>query len=294
MPQPSEAQPQSRLIHFIHLTRLHKPVGTILLLWPALWALWLSAGGFPRLDILLIFIAGGFVMRAAGCVINDYADRDFDAHVKRTNYRPIATGKVRPGEALALFAALSLAGFGLVLLTNALTVKYAAAGILIIALYPFMKRVTHLPQLVLGVAWGWSIPMAFAAHSGAVPAPAWVLVVGVICWTVVFDTFYAMVDRDDDVKIGIKSTAVLFGDWDLHIIAMLQVAALLCFVVAGPLFDLRGTYYLAVAAVALLFARQLFVARRRDRDGAFRAFMDNRYIGATLFAGIVLDYLVSG
>ncbi len=282
----------SRLRHFLLLTRLHKPVGTILLLWPALWGLWLAAEGIPDSDILLIFIAGAFVMRAAGCAINDFADRHFDAHVKRTNYRPLATGVVKPWEAVAIFVALSLAGFALVLLTNPLTIKLACIGVLIIAAYPFMKRYTHLPQVVLGLAWAWSVPMAFAAQSNSLP---WELVfpaVGTICWTMVFDTFYAMVDRDDDLQIGIKSSAILFGQYDLHVIALFQLLAVMAFVLTGAAFVLGGIYYLGVAAVALLFMHQLWSARRRDRDGAFRAFMHNRLVGVVLFVAMAADYAV--
>ncbi len=283
----------SRLRHFLLLTRLHKPVGTILLLWPALWGLWLAAEGVPDSALLLIFIAGAFVMRAAGCAINDFADRHLDAHVKRTGYRPLATGKVEPWEAMAIFVALSLVGLGLVLLTNRLTLLLACIGVVIIAVYPFMKRYTHLPQLVLGIAWAWSIPMAFAAQTGTLP---WELVfpaVGTLCWTMVFDTFYAMVDRDDDLKVGIKSSAILFGGWDLHIIALFQLLAVMAFVLTGAAFLLGGIYYLGVAAVALLFVHQLWCARRRDRDGAFRAFMHNRLIGVVLFVAMAADYAVA-
>lgn len=283
---------QTRLIHFVHLTRLHKPVGTILLLWPALWSLWLAAGGLPNLSNLIIFIAGGFVMRAAGCVINDYADRDFDAFVERTNYRPIATGKIEPWEAIILFVILSLTGLALVLLTNWLTIKYAVAGAVIIAIYPFMKRFTHLPQVVLGIAWSWSIPMAFAAQTNSVPNTVWVLALGVVCWTVVFDTFYAMVDRDDDLKIGIKSTAILFGKHDLKIIALLQLLTVLCFVVTGINFDLGWIYYLGVLVVTTLFIHQLYTARCKSRESCLQAFMDNRWIGATIFLAIALDFMV--
>ncbi|MGD9660215.1 MAG: 4-hydroxybenzoate octaprenyltransferase [Porticoccaceae bacterium] len=282
---------ESRLQHFIHLTRLHKPVGTILLLWPALWALWLAAEGMPDLDILAIFIAGGFVMRAAGCVINDYADRHLDAHVERTSYRPIATGKVQPWEALLLFVLLSLIGFGLVLLTNRLTILLACVGVVIIAVYPFMKRYTHLPQVVLGLAWAWSIPMAFAAQTNSLPAALWPLALGVVCWTLVFDTFYAMVDRDDDLKIGIKSSAILFAAWDLHIIAIFQALTLISFVLTGISFSLGISYFIGVAVIAALFGYQLVAARKRDRDGCFKAFMDNRWVGMTLFIAIAFDYL---
>ena len=280
----------TRLIHFIHLPRLHKPVGTILLLWPALWGLWLAAGGVPDLAVLAIFIAGAFVMRAAGCAINDYADRHIDAHVARTSYRPLATGQVKPWEALAVFVALSLLGFGLVLLTNTLTVVLACIGAVIIAIYPFMKRYTHLPQLVLGLAWGWSIPMAFAAQSNSLPWQLWPLVLAVIAWTVVFDTFYAMVDRDDDIRIGVKSTAVLFGRHDLTIIAALQLVTVLLLAASGLLFARGLAYFTGVAVVALLFAYQLLSTRRRDRDACFRAFMHNRWVGVVVFVALVLDY----
>jgi 4-hydroxybenzoate polyprenyltransferase len=279
-----------RLPHFIHLTRLHKPEGTILLLWPALWGLWLAADGLPDIRLLVIFIAGAFVMRAAGCVINDFADRHIDAHVRRTSYRPIATGKIRPWEALTLFAVLSLIGLGLVLLTNTLTLQMACIGAVIIAVYPFMKRYTHLPQVVLGLAWGWTIPMAFAAQANELPPPLWTLVVGVLTWTMVFDTFYAMVDRDDDLKIGVKSTAILFGEQDLPIIAILQGMTVLAFILTGASFSLGGWYFLSVGGVAALFIYQLAIARHRDRDACFRAFLNNRWVGVTLFAGLVLDY----
>ncbi|MFA5495734.1 MAG: 4-hydroxybenzoate octaprenyltransferase [Porticoccaceae bacterium] len=279
----------SRLWHFIHLTRLHKPVGTVLLLWPALWGLWLAAEGVPDPRLLAIFIAGGFVMRAAGCAINDYADRDIDAHVARTSYRPVATGYIKPWEALATFAVLSLAGLGLVLLTNPLTVTLAFIGAAIIALYPFMKRYTHLPQVVLGIAWGWSIPMAFAATGGTLPWQLWPLVAATLCWTLVFDTYYAMVDRDDDLGIGVKSTAILFGRHDLAIIAALQATTVLLFAISGLLFGLGALYYLGVVVVAALFGHQLWLTRHRDRDACFRAFMDNRWVGVALFAALVAD-----
>lgn len=280
----------ARLPDFFRLTRLHKPIGTILLLWPALWGLWLAADGLPDIRLLVIFVLGAFVMRAAGCVINDYADRNIDAHVSRTNYRPIATGKIRPGEALALFVLLSLTGLGLVLLTNRLTLVLAVIGLFIIALYPFMKRYTHLPQVVLGVAWGWSIPMAFAAQSNSLPPPLWTLVAGVVTWTMVFDTFYAMVDREDDLKIGVKSTAILFAEQDLMIIGILQGLTVFAFLLTGQNFGRGAWYYISVLVVALLFIHQLRIARHRDRDSCFRAFLHNKWIGISLFAGLVLDY----
>lgn len=283
----------TRLRHFIYLTRLHKPVGTILLLWPALWGLWLAAQGVPDLSLLAIFVVGAFVMRAAGCAINDFADRHIDAHVERTSYRPVATGHIKPWEALAVFAALSLLGFGLVLLTNELTVWLACIGAIIIGIYPFMKRYTHLPQLVLGLAWGWSIPLAFAAQTDTLPWQLWPLVTAVVTWTVVFDTFYAMVDRDDDMRIGVKSTAVLFGRHDLTIIAVLQLLTVALLAASGMLFGLGLFFYLGVTVVALLFAHQLLSTRSRDRDACFRAFMHSRWVGVVVFGALVLDYAMS-
>jgi 4-hydroxybenzoate polyprenyltransferase len=283
---------ESRLHHYIHLTRLHKPIGTILLLWPALWGLWIAAGGFPDIKILLIFIAGGFVMRAAGCAINDFADRHFDAHVERTNYRPVATGKIRPWEALAIFILLSLVGFGLVLLTNPLTIALSVAGAGIIAMYPFMKRYTHWPQLVLGLAWGWSLPMAFAAQSNSLPPNLWLLVAAVVCWTIVFDTYYAMVDRDDDLKIGIKSTAILFGDRDRRIIGLFQAMTVIFLALGGVSFHLGPVYYLGVTSVAAIFAYQQIITRDRDRTACFNAFMNNRWIGLIVFIAVVADSLL--
>jgi 4-hydroxybenzoate polyprenyltransferase len=280
----------SRLIDFIHLTRFHKPVGAVLLLWPALWGLWLAAEGIPDLDILAIFIAGGFVMRAAGCAINDYADRHIDAHVERTSYRPVANGKIAPWEALAVFIVLSLMGLGLVLMTNLLTVQLACAGALIIAAYPFMKRYTHLPQLVLGLAWSWSLPMAFAAQANHVPLAVIPLMLAVICWTIVFDTFYAMVDRDDDLRLGVKSTAILFGQKDLLIIALFQLATLLLIVLTGWLFQRGAAYYLGAAIIAGLFMQELISTRHRDKQACFAAFMHNRWVGITLFVALVVDY----
>jgi len=213
-----------------------------------------------------------------------------DAFVKRTSYRPLATGRISAGEALALFIALSLVGFGLVLLTNPLTVLLSVGGALILSVYPFMKRYTHFPQVVLGLAWAWSIPMAFAAQRNALPWQLWIPAVAVVCWTMVFDTFYAMVDRDDDLEIGIKSTAILFGRWDLAIIAAFQVATVTALALSGVAFALGGVYYLGVAIVGGLFAQQLYSARHRDRDGCFKAFMDNRWVGLALFVAIVADY----
>lgn len=282
--------PFARLPDFARLMRLDRPIGTLLLLWPTLWSLWLAAGGVPDRDVLVIFLLGVVLMRAAGCVINDYADRHIDGAVARTRDRPLATGRVTPREALAVFAGLCLAAFGLVLLTNRLTVLLSFGGAALAALYPFAKRHTHLPQFVLGAAWAWSIPMAFAAQTGAVPAAVWPLYAGVVLWTVAFDTYYAMVDRDDDRKLGVKSTAILFDRDDLLIIGILQGLALLAFALTGHTFGRGLWYYLGLGAMALWFLYQHRLARERDRDGCFRAFLANNRAGATLFLFLLLDY----
>jgi 4-hydroxybenzoate polyprenyltransferase len=279
-----------RLPDFARLMRLDRPIGTLLLLWPTLWSLWFAASGMPDLDVLTIFVLGVALMRAAGCVINDYADRHIDGAVTRTRDRPLATGRVTPREALWLFVGLCLIAFLLVLLTNRLTVLLSLGGAALAALYPFAKRHTHLPQFVLGAAWAWSIPMAFAAQTGTVPTAAWSLYAGVVLWTVAFDTYYAMVDRDDDRKLGVKSTAILFGTDDLLIIGTLQVLALLAFALTGSSFDRGLWYYLGLGAMALGFFHQHRLARQRDRDGCFRAFLGNNRAGATLFLFMVLDY----
>lgn len=282
--------PFARLPDFARLMRLDRPIGTLLLLWPTLWSLWFAAGGLPDRDVLVIFLLGVVLMRAAGCVINDYADRGIDGAVARTRDRPLATGRVAPREALALFAGLCLAAFVLVLLTNRLTVLLSLGGAALAALYPFAKRHTHLPQFVLGAAWAWSIPMAFAAQTGAVPAKVWPLYAGVVLWTVAFDTYYAMVDRDDDRKLGVKSTAILFDRDDLLIIGVLQALALLAFALTGRAFERGLWYYLGLGAMALWFLYQHRLARERDRESCFRAFLANNRTGATLFLFLLLDY----
>lgn len=280
-----------RLYQYYLLARLHRPIGTLLLLWPTLWALWLAAEGLPDPLVLGVFIAGVVLMRSAGCVINDYADRDFDPHVQRTRERPIASGKVSPREALALFAVLCLIAFALVLLMNPLTIKLAFVGAALAAIYPFTKRFTHLPQLVLGAAFGWAIPMAFAAQTGELPRLAWLLFLINILWATAYDTQYAMVDRDDDLKIGVKSTAILFGEADRLIIAMLQLLVLLGLGLVGGMAQLGLYYYLGLAVAAALALYQQYLIRNRDRDGCFRAFLNNSWFGAAVFAGLVLDYL---
>ncbi|WP_438765464.1 4-hydroxybenzoate octaprenyltransferase [Kushneria sp. TE3] len=280
--------PLARLPDFLRLTRLDRPIGTWLLMWPTLAALWLAGDGLPSRHNLIIFILGVYVMRAAGCVINDYADRHFDAHVKRTHDRPLATGRISEREALSLFGALLVIAFVLVCFTNVFTILLSFGAALLAASYPFMKRYTHLPQVVLGAAFGWSIPMAFGAEQGHVPAVAWWLFFANIVWTLVYDTWYAMVDRDDDLKIGIKSTAVLFGRMDLIIQGALQVLMLLLLAVVGQLAGLDGFYWAALVAIAVVFAHQQRLCRTRTREGCFQAFLNNHWVGILLFAGIAL------
>lgn len=280
--------PLARLPDFMRLTRLDRPIGTWLLMWPTLAALWLAGDGLPTRHNLIIFIAGVYVMRAAGCVINDYADRHFDAHVKRTHDRPLATGRISAREALILFGVLLAIAFVLVCFTNAFTIMLSFGAAALAASYPFMKRYTHLPQVVLGAAFGWSIPMAFGAEQGHVPAVAWWLFFANIVWTLVYDTWYAMVDRDDDLKIGIKSTAVLFGRMDLVIQGALQVLMLLLLAVVGSLAGLDGFYWAALVAIAAVFVHQQRLCRTRTREGCFQAFLNNHWVGVLLFAGIAL------
>jgi 4-hydroxybenzoate polyprenyltransferase len=270
--------------------RIDRPIGSLLLLWPALWALWLSANGRPDPHIVVVFVLGVFVMRSAGCVINDYADRDFDPHVERTRNRPLAARRVQPREALALFGALMLVALALVLTLNRLTVLLALAGALLTALYPFMKRVTYLPQVHLGLAFSWTIPMAYAAHTGGVPPVAWLLLIGNLIWTVAYDTIYAMVDRDDDLRVGVKSTAILFGELDRAFIAGMQIAVLVVLGLAAQQLALSRVFDAALLAVAALFAWQQWLIRDRERDACFRAFLNNNWVGAAVFAGIVAHY----
>lgn len=280
--------PLARLPDFMRLTRLDRPIGTWLLMWPTLAALWLAGDGLPTRHNLIIFILGVYVMRAAGCVINDYADRHFDAHVKRTHDRPLATGRISEREALTLFGVLLAIAFVLVCFTNAYTIMLSFGAAALAASYPFMKRYTHLPQVVLGAAFGWSIPMAFGAEQGHVPAVAWWLFFANIVWTLVYDTWYAMVDRDDDLKIGIKSTAVLFGRMDLVIQGALQVLMLMLLAVVGRLAELDGFYWASLAAIAVVFVHQQRLCRTRTREGCFQAFLNNHWVGILLFAGIAL------
>ena len=274
--------------------RFDKPIGTLLLLWPTWWALLFAGGGQPGLKNTLIFTAGVVLMRAAGCVMNDIADRDFDPHVERTRCRPLAAGELTLRQALGLFLLLMLLAFGLVLMTNALTVKLAFVGAALAATYPFFKRVTHLPQVVLGIAFGWGIPMAFAAETGAVPLLAWFLLAVNTVWSVIYDTLYAMVDRDDDLAVGIRSTAILFGRFDVLIVAVFMVVMIAMLAALGLQYRLAWGWFVSVGVAAVLFARQVIRVRGRDRDACFRAFLNNNWVGCVLFLGLVLQFWQSG
>jgi 4-hydroxybenzoate polyprenyltransferase len=274
----------------LQLIRFDKPIGTLLLLWPTLWALWIAAGGVPDYDLLLIFIAGTFLMRSAGCVINDLADRHLDGSVKRTSGRPLVIGAVSEKEALILLGVLLTLAFILVLFTNPLTVALSLAALLLASTYPFMKRHTHLPQIVLGAAFSWGIPMAFAAQSGELPPALWLLYLGNLLWTVAYDTKYAMVDRDDDLQAGIKSTAILFGRHDRLIVACLQLLCLFLLYLAGRAFSLGSPYYLSLLLAGALFVYHQYLIRNRERDACFKAFLHNNWVGMVIFIGIALHY----
>ena len=281
---------KERLIQYALLARMHQPIGSLLLLWPTLWALWVAGAGKPDARVVLVFVAGVFVMRSAGCVMNDFADRRIDPHVRRTMNRPIASGRVTPREALGVFAALCLVGLALVLTLNRLAVLYSFAAVALAASYPFMKRWTWLPQVYLGVAFGWGIPMAFAALTNEVPSLAWLLLTGVVAWAVAYDTMYAMVDREDDIRIGVKSSAILFGDADRFFVGVSQVAVLAVLVLAGRQAGLGVFHDVATALAALLFVYQQHLIRDREPAACFRAFLNNNWVGALVFAGIVADY----
>ena len=277
--------------HYWLLARFDKPIGTLILLYPALWALWLASNGKPNLLALIVISLGVVIMRAAGCVINDYADRNFDPHVERTKQRPIAAGNVTPKAALIFFAILCLLAFGLVLLLNQFTILLSFVGAFLAASYPFMKRYTHLPQAYLGVAFGWAVPMAFAAQLNEIPAIAWVLYLAVILWALVYDTMYAMVDKDDDLKIGVKSTAILFGNYDRHIMGGLQILILLLLILIGQMKALGGIYYLSLIVAALFSIYQQKLIFHREKSACFKAFLNNNWFGLVIFIGLLLNYL---
>ncbi len=282
------AQPKFQAL--LQLIRFDKPIGTLLLLWPTLWALWIAADGMPDWDLLIIFTLGTFLMRSAGCVINDLADRHWDGDVGRTSQRPLVTGAVSATEARLLFIGLLAAAFVLVLFTNPLTVKLSFIAVALASTYPFMKRYTNLPQVVLGAAFSWSIPMAFAAQTGELPANLWLLYLANLLWTMAYDTKYAMVDREDDLTVGIKSTAILFGQHDRLIIGLLQTTFLILMVIAGDRFSLHMPYYAALVGAAVLCVYHQYLIRERERDACFKAFLHNNWVGAIIFAGLVLNF----
>lgn len=279
----------SKLQAYSRLMRIDKPIGTLLLMWPTLWALWLANMAVPPISVLVVFVLGVIVMRAAGCVINDYADRKVDGHVQRTQNRPLPSGAVSSKEAKYLFVGLALVAFVLVLTMNLMTILLSVVGLALAWVYPFMKRYTHLPQVVLGAAFGWAIPMAWAAVSESLPFVCWLVFIANICWTVAYDTQYAMVDRDDDLKIGVKSTAILFGRFDKLIIGLLQLATLILMAWVGLLLQLNGAFYWSLLLAAALFVHQQRLIAQRERQLCFQAFLNNNYVGLVLFIGVLMN-----
>ena len=288
----NKAYLKDRLYQYYLLTRLNKPIGIFLLLWPTLWALWIASEGRPDLLVLFVFVSGVVLMRSAGCVINDYADRKIDPLVSRTRLRPIASGLVKPKEALKLFAGLCIAAFTLVLLMNKLTIYLSFVGVGLAAIYPFMKRYTHLPQVVLGMAFGWAIPMAFAAQTGSIPKIAWLLFVVNIVWSVAYDTMYAMADKEDDLKAGVKSTAILFDDMDKVMIALLQGITLIGLYFIGQQLQLSWVFYTSLIVAAGLAVYQQQLIKNRIPKQCIQAFLNNNAFGGTVFVGLVLHYLL--
>ena len=272
------------------LARFDRPIGILILLWPALWALWVASDGKPDMLVLTVICSGVVIMRAAGCVINDYADRDFDPHVERTKQRPIAAGNVTPKEALIFFGVLITIAFGLVLLLNTYTILLSFGGAFLAASYPFMKRYTQLPQAYLGIAFGWAVPMSFSAQTNTIPAVAWIMYLAVILWALVYDTMYAMVDKDDDIKIGVKSTAILFGDYDRHIMAVLQLIILGLLLIIGIIEHSGFAYYSGLICAAGLFVYQQKLIFHRDKALCFKAFLNNNWFGLAVFMGLLIDY----
>jgi len=280
-----------RLHQYWILTRFHRPIGIFLLLWPTLWALWIAGQGHPTSLVVLVFVVGTVLMRAAGCAINDYADRNFDPFVHRTQDRPVASGRVSSREAVGIFVVLALISFGLVLLMNSLTIKLSVVGGLLAASYPFTKRYTHLPQFYLGVAFGWVVPMAFAAQTGTIPPITWTIFAATVLWAVAYDTLYAMVDREDDLKIGVKSTAILFGRYDRLAVGIAHAMMLLLLVEAGIQSERGGVYFLSLILAAGFAIYQQWLAKDREPARCFRAFLNNHWFGLTIFLGLILDYL---
>jgi len=282
---------QARLLLYIDLTRLNKPIGILLLLWPTLWAVWIAAAGTPTLHLLLVFTLGVILTRSAGCIFNDMADRKLDVQVSRTAQRPLATGRIRPGEALLLACVLLLIAFLLVLTTNRFTVLLSFVAIPLAVIYPFMKRYTYVPQFFLGLAFSWGIPMAFAATTEDIPPIAWLLFIANILWSVIYDTMYAMVDREDDLRAGIKSTAILFDDADRLIIGILQLMFLTVLIITGVQIKANMLYYISLTLAAALMVYHQYLIRDRAPEMCFRAFLHNNWVGMTIFAGVYLNYL---
>jgi len=281
---------RQRAYQYAVLARLNKPVGIFLLLWPTLWALWIAAEGVPHLGVLTVFVLGVILMRSAGCVINDYADREIDPRVNRTKDRPIAAGRVSADEAMLLFMALCFSAFILVLTMNTFTILLSLGGVVLAGIYPFMKRYTHMPQIVLGMAFGWAVPMAFAAQTNSVPKIAWLIYIVTVLWAVIYDTMYAMADRMDDLKIGVKSTAILFGDADRVIIGILQVMMLFALYLIGEQAQLGEAYLGAIAIAAALMIYHQYLIRYRQPALCISAFLNNNWLGAAIFIGIVASY----
>ncbi len=289
---PARAAPGliGQFLNYVRLMRLDKPIGVWLLLWPTLWALWLAGEGHPDPGIFVVFMLGVIIMRSAGCVLNDFADRNIDPYVERTRTRPIASGAVAPMEALTLFVILALVAIGLALMLNRAAQLLAVIGAGLTLMYPFIKRLVSVPQFVLGAAFGWAVPMAFAAQTGETPQLAWLVFGTALIWAVIYDTFYAMVDRADDLRVGVKSTAILFGDADLFVIGGLQLLMLTALIFIGNMAGLSFWYYGSIAVAAILMAWHQWLARGRQPAACFGAFLHNHYIGMTVFVGIVLHY----
>lgn len=282
---------KSKLFAYAQLMRIDKPIGSLLLLWPTLWALWIAAKGIPDFTVLAVFTLGVLLMRSAGCVINDFADRKIDGFVERTKNRPLPSGRISSNEAIILFLILASLSFLLVLTQNSLTIKLSVIGILLAFSYPFMKRVIQIPQFVLGLAFGWSIPMAYAAQANELPTIVWLLFLINLLWTIAYDTLYAMVDRDDDIKIGVKSTAILFAEKDTLIIALLQFTSLLLLLLLGVMESLPWIYFCALMVVFALFIKQQREIKERNKKACFKAFLDNNQVGFVIFIALFLSYL---
>lgn len=292
-PSPRYQHIIDRLEQYSLLTRLDRPIGTLLLLWPTLWALWIAAEGWPRSPVLIVFVLGVILMRAAGCAINDFADRNIDGHVQRTRQRPMATGKVSSREALLVFASLAICAFILVLFMNRLTIYMSLVGVLLAASYPFMKRYHYMPQVHLGAAFGWAVPMAYTAQANEITAMTWLIFMATVLWTTAYDTMYAMADREDDLKIGVKSTAILFGEADRLIIGMIQALLMLNLILIGQRAELGLYYYLGLLGASGFAIYQQYLIKDRERMKCFQAFLNNNWFGMSVFVGIFIDYWVS-